>query len=197
MKYKNTYILYREKNTRGILLRPEWSWFGKCVVICGVILICCILWEIRKPFSMWLNRNSIRINSVDLIVQRIEWAMHTIEYTGGYLGVVFSGAVDQTQLFQALKEIFLHPEYPYTNSMWVFSGCECDFSNLCLLDLVRMIKAYYPLEATRKKTAIVTSSSTHHAMAQILCDEAWQEQLSFSLRAFLNRAEAETWLMEA
>jgi hypothetical protein len=122
--------------------------------------------------------------------------MHTIEDTGDYLCVLFSGAVDQSRLFEALKEVFLHPDYPHKNSMWVFTGCECDFSNLCLLDLVTMIKAYYPRDATRKKTAIVTSSSTHYAMAQMLCDEARKEQLSFTLCAFFDREMAEIWLVE-
>ncbi|NTU52637.1 MAG: hypothetical protein HGA97_02835 [Chlorobiaceae bacterium] len=123
--------------------------------------------------------------------------MHVIEDTGQYLRVLLSGSVDQSQLFEALKEIFLHPEYPHKNSVWVFDeGCECDFSSLSMFDLIRLVKAYYPRDATRKKTAIVTSTSTHYAMAHLLCEEARQERLLFSIHTFMDRAEAEKWLLE-
>lgn len=123
--------------------------------------------------------------------------MHVIETGDRCLSVIFSGAVDQMQLFGALKEIFMHPEYPVKNSMWVFEGCECDFSSISMFDLLQMIRVYYPKEATRKKTAIVTSTSTHHAMAQLFCEEAGQLTLAFTLKAFMNRAEATAWLLEA
>lgn len=122
--------------------------------------------------------------------------MHVIETGDIYLSVLFSGAVDQMQLFRALKEIFMHPEYPFKNSMWVFEGCECDFSSISMFDLLQMVRAYYPKEATRKKTAIVTSTSLHHAMAQLFCQEAGQLTLTFTLKAFMNRAEATVWLLE-
>jgi hypothetical protein len=122
--------------------------------------------------------------------------MHAIENTSGYLSVIFSGSVEQDHLFQALREIFMHPEYPVKNSVWVFEGCECDFSNISMFELLRIVKAYYPREATRKKTAIVTSTSLHHAMAQIFCREAEHSTLEFTLQAFTNRMDAEAWLME-
>jgi hypothetical protein len=127
----------------------------------------------------------------------MESGSHIIESNPGYLGVIFTGSVDQLQLFQTLKEIFMHPEYPVKNSIWVFEGCECDFSSISMFDLLQMVRAYYPREATRKKTAIVTSTSTHHAMAQLFCQEAEQLTFAFTLRAFTDRPEAEAWLMEA
>jgi hypothetical protein len=122
--------------------------------------------------------------------------MHVIDNASGYLSVIFSGSVDQDHLFQALKEIFMHPEYPVKNSVWVFEGCECDFSNISMFELLRMVKAYYPREATRKKTAIVTSTSLHHAMAQLFCQEAEHSALAFTLKAFTNRPDAAAWLMD-
>jgi len=122
--------------------------------------------------------------------------MHVIENHSSFLCVNFQGSVDQEQLFKALREIFLHPEYPHKNSIWMFEGCECDFSNISLYDLFEMIKAYYPRKATRTKTAIVTSTGTHHAMAQLFCEEAGHQALVFSMRAFLDRAEAESWVIE-
>jgi hypothetical protein len=122
--------------------------------------------------------------------------MHVIETGDSYLSVLFSGVVDQMQLFRALKEIFMHPEYPFKNSMWVFEGCESDFSNISMFDLLQMVRAYYPKEARRKKTAIVTSTSLHHAMAQLFCQEAGQLTLAFTLKAFMNRSEAAAWLLE-
>ncbi|RXK89169.1 hypothetical protein EST62_01105 [Chlorobaculum sp. 24CR] len=65
-----------------------------------------------------------------------------------------------------------------------------------MFDLLQMVRAYYPKEATRKKTAIVTSTSLHHAMAQLFCQEAGQLTLTFTLKAFMNRAEATVWLLE-
>jgi hypothetical protein len=121
-------------------------------------------------------------------------AMHVIESGPRYLSVIFSGAVDQAQLFKALMEIFRHPEYPDKNSMWIFEGCECDFSNISMFDMLQMVRAYYPKETTRTKTAVVTSTSMHHAMAQLFCQEADQIPLSFTLRAFMNRSEAVEWL---
>lgn len=122
--------------------------------------------------------------------------MHVIENTQSYLSVVFVGAVDQDQLFKALRALLLHPDYPHKNSVWVFEGCECEFSNIIMFDLVQIIKAYYPREATRNKTAIVTSTSMHNAMATLLCEEAELAMLPFSMRAFMNRAEAQDWLLE-
>jgi hypothetical protein len=122
--------------------------------------------------------------------------MHVVESYPDYLGVIFTGAVDQDQLFLALKDIFMHPEYPCKNSIWVFEGCECDFSNISMFELLQLVRAYYPREATRKKTAIVTSTSLHHAMAQLFCQEAEQLALSFTLEAFMVRAEAEEWMRE-
>jgi hypothetical protein len=123
--------------------------------------------------------------------------MHVIESSPGWLSVIFSGAVAQEQLFRALREMFMHPEYPDKNSMWVFDGCECDFSSISLTDLLHMVKAYYPKEATRTKTAIVTSTSMHHAMAQLFCQEAEQLAFAFTLKAFMDRDEAITWLLAA
>jgi len=116
--------------------------------------------------------------------------MHVIDNASGYLSVIFSGSVDQGHLFQALKEIFMHPEYPVKNSVWVFEGCECDFSNISMFELLRMVKAYYPREATRKKTAIVTSTSLHHAMAQLFwisgrASETESLRISLSLAGLL------------
>jgi hypothetical protein len=123
--------------------------------------------------------------------------MHVIEAEPRCLSVIFQGAVDQEQLFRALRDIFMHPDYPSRNSMWVFEGCECDFSSISLLELLQMVRAYYPREATRKKTAIVTSTRLHHAMAQLFCEEAESLALAFTLKAFMNRSEAEAWLLEA
>lgn len=122
--------------------------------------------------------------------------MYIIETGKSSLKVLFSGSVDHDQLFNALRDIFMHPDYPYRNSVWLFEGCECDFSNICMFDLVQMIKTYYPRKATRKKTAIVTSTSMHYAMAQLLCEEAELAMLPYSLRAFMNQDEAEGWLIE-
>jgi len=123
--------------------------------------------------------------------------MHVIETGPQILSVIFSGAVDQVQLFRALKEIFMHPEYPFKNSMWVFEGCECDFSNISMFDLLQMVRAYYPKEATRTKTALVTSTSMHHAMAQLFCQESEQLKLAFTLKAFTDRSAATAWLLDA
>ncbi|MBN1929920.1 MAG: hypothetical protein JW764_10310 [Chlorobiaceae bacterium] len=123
--------------------------------------------------------------------------MHVIENNSSHLCVNFKGSVDQEQLFQALKEIFLHPEYPHKNSIWMFDGCECDFSSISLFDLMEMIKAYYPREATRTKTAIVTSTGTHHAMAKLFCEEAGQEIRRFAMQAFMNHDAAAVWVTES
>jgi hypothetical protein len=122
--------------------------------------------------------------------------MHVIETSSHYIGVIFTGTVDQDQLFRALRDIFMHPEYPDKNSIWVFEGCECDFSSISMFDLLQMVRAYYPKDATRKKTAIVTSTSTHYAMAQLFCQESEELALAFTLRAFMDRAEADAWLMD-
>jgi hypothetical protein len=123
--------------------------------------------------------------------------MHVIETGTSYLSVIFAGSVDQKQLFQALRDIFMHPEYPYKNSIWGFEGCECDFSNISMFDLLQLIKAYYPKNATRKKTAVVTSTSLHHAMAQLFCEEAGNLALAFTMKAFMDRAEAIEWLQNS
>jgi hypothetical protein len=120
--------------------------------------------------------------------------MHVIELEPRYLSVIFAGAVDQKQLFQALRDIFMHPEYPFKNSMWVFEGCECDFSNISMFELLQFVKAYYPKKATRTKTAVVTSTSLHHAMAQLFCEEAGDLALAFTMKAFMDRSEAIAWL---
>lgn len=123
--------------------------------------------------------------------------MHVIETGASYLSLIFAGAVDQQQLFQGLRDIFKHPEYPFRNSMWVFEGCECDFSNISMFELLQLVKGYYPKKATRTKTAVLTSTSLHHAMAQLFCEEAGDLALAFTMKSFMDRTEAIAWLEDS
>ncbi len=122
--------------------------------------------------------------------------MHAVRINDkGILQVFLFGKLDQQSLFNAQSDLMLHPEYPHTNSMWVFDeGFECDFSNLGFIDLIDRIKRFFPLGATKKKAALLATTNTHFAMSQLFCDEARHECTPFTFRAFQDYHEAEAWL---
>lgn len=120
--------------------------------------------------------------------------MYTIEKTGSYIRVVFSGMVNDDDLLDALKDELALPDYREKNALWIFDGCECDFSHSIFDDLVRYIRKNYPENATRMKTALLTSNNLHNALAELFRDQA--EDLTYSIRIFQDPSEADTWLTE-
>ncbi len=121
--------------------------------------------------------------------------MHVIQNDKHILRVILSGKLDQNSLFDAQKELMLHPEYPHKNSLWKFDKeFVCDFSSQGMADLISRIKLFYPADATKQKAALLASSSMHYAILQLFCEDAGKEGLPFKFKAFQNQEKAETWL---
>ncbi|NTW51696.1 MAG: hypothetical protein HGB22_03830 [Chlorobiaceae bacterium] len=120
--------------------------------------------------------------------------MYTIENAGSYIRVVFSGRVNDDDLLNAFKDEVALPDYREKNALWVFDGCECDFSHSCYEELTRYISTYYPRNATRLKTAILTSNNLHQALAELFLGQA--EELTYSIRIFQEQSEADAWLRQ-
>jgi hypothetical protein len=124
--------------------------------------------------------------------------MHAINNEQGFIRVILSGRLDQQSLVDAQKELMLHPEYPFKNSLWIFEeDFECHFSNDGMIDLIKQIKTYFPIGATKDKAALCAKSNTHYAIMQLFCEEADGENLPFEIRAFQNCRQAEAWLSKS
>lgn len=122
--------------------------------------------------------------------------MHTIQNNNDYLELVISGEFDNNGLYQAFREMLLHPDYPHKKSLWVFDRCDCAFSGSAMYDLIGLLKSVYPLNATRTKTAFLGSNSTQYAFGELWREEAERAGLSFAIKVFRSRDDAEAWLKD-
>jgi hypothetical protein len=123
--------------------------------------------------------------------------MHTIQNDTDFLKVFLSGKVDQTSLLEAQRELMLHPEYPFKNSLWVFDPeFECCFSNGGFPELIGRIKLFCPVDATKQKAALVATCGVHFSIMHSFCEDAELAELPFQFKAFYNCEHAEEWLRE-
>ena len=120
--------------------------------------------------------------------------MYAIENTDSHIRVDFSGKVYNDDLINAFREEVALPDYRVKNDLWIFDGCECDFSLSSFDGLISYISGNYPPDATRKKTAIITSNYLHNALGQLFCSDA--DILPYSVRIFQDHSEAAAWLAE-
>ncbi|HWQ26274.1 MAG TPA: hypothetical protein VN367_05760 [Chlorobaculum sp.] len=120
--------------------------------------------------------------------------MYAIENTDSHIRVDFSGKVYNDDLLNAFREEVALPDYRAKNDLWIFDGCECDFSLSSFDELVSYISGNYPRNATRMKTAILTSNYLHNALGQLFCADA--DILPYSVRIFQDYSEAAAWLAE-
>jgi hypothetical protein len=120
--------------------------------------------------------------------------MYAVENTDSFIRVVFSGKVDYDDLLDAFNEEVSLPDYREKNALWIFDGCECNFSHSSFDELIHYISAHYPRNATRKKTAILTSNYLHNALGQIFCADAGI--LPYSFKIFLDYSGAVAWITE-
>ena len=121
--------------------------------------------------------------------------MHSVHSDQDILRVYLYGKLDLQSLFDAQRELMLHPEYPHKNSLWIFDDeFVCDFSSLGFADLIERIKRYYPIGATKQKAALIARTNTHYAILQMFCDEASYDGSPFAFKAFQEFDKAEQWL---
>ncbi len=121
--------------------------------------------------------------------------MHTIHNDPHFLRISVTGKVDQQSLYDAQKELMLHPDYPYKNSLWVFdAACECKFSSLIMYEMLSRIKSFFPLDGIKKKAAIIALTNTFYSFVKLFCDEAEHEGIPFTIKPFRSLNEAEVWL---
>jgi len=123
--------------------------------------------------------------------------MHTVQVENDLLVVQLTGKLDQQSLLDAQKDLMLHPEYPFKNSLWIFDAeFECCFSNSGLSVLINRIKTCFPAGATKQKAALLATLGVHSMFTQWYCEEAEAAGLPFQFKAFHSRQEAEAWLRE-
>ena len=128
---------------------------------------------------------------------KVDKKMHVIQNDKNIIQVFLHGKLNQNSLFDAQKDLMLHPEYAHKNSLWHFDkDFVCDFSNAGMADLISRIKLFYPTDATKQKAALLATSSMHYAILQLFCDDAEIEGLPFRFRAFQSHEKADAWLNE-
>lgn len=118
--------------------------------------------------------------------------MFTIAVTPGYLVLTFSGEVDDLQLYEALRSVTGQPELSQKNDLWIFDNCISCFSQTVFPELVRVIGNRHIDVQGRTKTALVTRSGFHNALAELFIEEA--RQLPHLIRSFFDLDSASAWL---
>jgi hypothetical protein len=122
--------------------------------------------------------------------------MHSVHNESCCLIVLVTGKVDQQTLYDAQRDLMLHPEYSHKNSFWIFDeGCECDLSNVVLFEMVRRIKAFFPPDGTKKKAAMIAADSTIYSRIKTFCNAAEYEGIPFTIKSFKKLQDAAAWLM--
>ncbi|HWR02051.1 MAG TPA: hypothetical protein VN371_09330 [Chlorobaculum sp.] len=124
--------------------------------------------------------------------------MHIVHNDPDYLLVSVTDRVDQQSLYEAQVDLMLHHEYAHKNSLWIFDdACECVFSNLSMFEMIFRIKNFFPIHATRQKSALLATTNTFYSMLKLFCDEAEYEGVPFTMKPFRNFDDAKSWLVEA
>jgi hypothetical protein len=111
----------------------------------------------------------------------------------GYILARINGQVTFPELFDLCFRVTTNESYHCTNDLWFFDDCYFAFSADQLRTLAESIRSHYPKEATRNKTAIVTSSGLAEGMASI-----WSQMaavLPYETRTFRSVSEAKGWIL--
>jgi hypothetical protein len=124
--------------------------------------------------------------------------MHQIQNEKHFLRLSLTGIIDQFALYEAQKDLMLHPEYPHKNSLWVFDhGCSCNFSHIGMLEMASRIKTLFPIGGTKKKGALLVGNAVHFGFIKMFCDEVEHMRLPFTMKPFISLSQATSWLIES
>jgi hypothetical protein len=123
--------------------------------------------------------------------------MHELHNDPHFLRLFLHGEVGLQGLYDAQKELMLHPAYPHKNSLWVFDEeFKCEFSHTGMFGIIDRTKIFFPIGATKEKGALLSSGRLHYAFFKLFCEEAELESFPFKVMPFMSYDEAERWLKE-
>lgn len=118
--------------------------------------------------------------------------MFTMAVTPGYPVLAFSGEVDDLQLHEALRSVTERPEFIRKNDLWIFEDCISNFSLTVFPELIRIIRNRHQGAQGTTRTALVTRSGFHNALAELFIEEA--RQLPHLIQSFFDLDAASAWL---
>lgn len=121
--------------------------------------------------------------------------MFTFEDTSSHLRLTFSGEVNDWQICQAIRTITTHQDYRHKNDLWHFDRCTSRLTHDVFTRLIDTILDGQPESAGRRKTALVTESGFHNAIAELFVEYA--TQLPQIIRVFTGLDEAESWIADS
>jgi hypothetical protein len=118
--------------------------------------------------------------------------MYSIHNQESHISVRFSGDVNDTSLLQAVHDVASLPEYAFKNDVWIFTDCPAFVSYSKFGPVIMNIENMYLANASRTKTAIVTTTGYNTALASIFAREA--ASLPYEIRVFSDIDSAEAWI---
>lgn len=118
--------------------------------------------------------------------------MHTIIKESGYLHVTLEGMATYQAFKDAIEEELARDDYLHMNDIWQFDNCILSVAHNQFHNIVSDIFQLYPQQATRTKTAIVTSSGVSRALVLFWTEIA--ESLPYEIQSFMSLDEAKVWI---
>lgn len=118
--------------------------------------------------------------------------MYQISTQGTYIKVELKVEADFQILSEVIETVINHPQYPQCNDIWIFGneGVSLKFEHLD--QITDLIARLYPPDATRNKTAIVTSPGLTAAFAELWAGSAGK--LPYEVKIFSGLIAAEKWV---
>jgi hypothetical protein len=120
--------------------------------------------------------------------------MHEIIREKSYLKIHLRDSISYAQLIETITELYRHPDFPHSNTMWFISSGMAVISAQELDKIRDFIQENYPSGCTRTRTALVAPQGMNAALAQLFADQ--QDQLEFEAKVFHEEISAEAWLEE-
>ena len=112
----------------------------------------------------------------------------------GYILIEPKEGIDFREIQRGVARLFYVEGIPEQNRIWIFREGP---GNLSFDDLNRLkiiIKEYYPVDASIRKTAIVVESDRQASLAESFIKIA--EDLPQTIKVFSNLADAEAWVKQ-
>lgn len=95
-------------------------------------------------------------------------------------------------ILQALRKLFLMPEFQMMNDLWIFREGMLDFDFSDLYKIKDLVEKTYPPEATGEKTALVVETGIQQGLAESYASIG--RHLPREIRVFSDLAAAEEWI---
>jgi len=111
-----------------------------------------------------------------------------------YILVETKAGADLREIRQGVARLFYVKGIPQQNRIWIFHKGLQNISGSDLVELRHIVKEYYPVDATIKKTALVVAPGWQTELAESFI--AIATDLPQTFKVFSNLADAENWVKE-